>query len=346
VAGGIKYLTMAAIINPFSTTGIGSLPHALSDDAVEVSLSSLDIPFWPQLPKRSFKELMVPQYSEGMPSVRLDAERGAAWVERDEEEIARFYESTGEGARVAISEEYAHGLYAFLRAIKGRRFAFLKGHITGPLTFTLGLADREGRPIYYDEELREIALMLLKAKARWQVDVLGHHAEKVIVFIDEPILSALGGTAYMGVTRDETLRLLAEAASAVKGAGGMAAIHCCGRAEWPLLMETGIEILNFDAYEFGDTLGIYPDEVAAFLRGGGYLAWGIVPTTDAIEEADEGSLVSRLRAGLEGLSGRVPRELVYSRALLTPSCGAGSLSIEHALKAFQLLMRVKESFSP
>jgi hypothetical protein len=246
------------VIRPFSTTGIGSLPHLVPEEAASLALQSLDIPFWPQLPKASFRELMIPQYTEGMPSVRLDAGRQEVWVERDEEEITRFYEASSEEARVAISEEYARGLYAFLRLVKGRRFELLKGHITGPLTFTLGLNDREGRPIYYDEELREIGHMLLQAKARWQVDVLGQHAEKVVIFIDEPILSALGGTSYMGVSREETLRLLGEAAAAIKGAGGIAGIHCCGRAEWPLVMETGVDIMNFDAYGFGDTLNIYP----------------------------------------------------------------------------------------
>ena len=141
------------------TTGIGSLPHTNAADAVELSLKALDIPFWPQLPAISFLEQMIPQYSEGMPSVRMDLQAETIWYERNEEEIERFYETAGdEDSRVAISDDYAKGFYAFTDAIKGRKFKLNKGHITGPLTYTLGLKDKDGKPLYYDEELREIAV--------------------------------------------------------------------------------------------------------------------------------------------------------------------------------------------
>jgi hypothetical protein len=331
------------IIKPYTTTGIGSLPHRDAGEAASLSIQSLDVPFWPQLPNLSFRELMIPQYSEGMPSLRVDEERNAVWVERSEEEIERFYESCTEEARVAISEDYARGLYAFLKKVKNRQFELVKGQITGPLTFTLGLADSEGKPVYYDEEMREISLMLLKAKARWQVDVLKPYAKEVIVFIDEPILSALGSTSYMGVTKEESVRLLSEAASAIKAAGAIAGIHCCGRADWSLVMETGVDIINFDAYDFGETIGIYPDETAGFLRSGGVLAWGIVPTTDDIKKENEESINRLFGQRLEALSRQIPADLLEKNIMLTPSCGTGARTVEETLKIFQILMRLKES---
>ncbi len=274
----------------------------------------------------------------------MDIERGAIWVERNEEEIARFYESCAEGARIAISEEYAQGFYSFMEQIKARQFDALKGHITGPLTFTLGLNDDAGRPIYYDEEFREISLMLLMAKARWQVDMLKPFAGNVIIFIDEPILSALGGTTYMGVDRAETVRLLKETVNAIKEVGALAGIHCCGRADWPMVLETGVDILNFDFFEYGNTLSIYPDEVNAFLARGGYLAWGIVPTTDVIKNESEESILKVTNKLLDSLSEQFSREELIQSMLLTPSCGTGSRSIPETIKIFQILMRLKESF--
>jgi hypothetical protein len=331
-------------LKPFTTTGIGSLPHKNAKEAVALTLQSLDVPFWPQLPNLSFRESMIPQYSEGMPSLKIDAEHGKIWVERNEEEIARFYESCGDDARIAISEEYARGLYAFLEQIKARQFDALKGHITGPLTFTLGLNDAAGRPVYFDEEFREISLMLLRAKARWQVDILKPFAGQVIIFIDEPILSALGGTSYMGVSREETVRMLAETVKAVQGMGALAGIHCCGRADWPMVLESGLDILNFDFFEFGETLTIYPDEITTFLERGGYLAWGIVPTTDAITGETEESIVTLTHALLDRLSKKIDSNLLSEGMILTPSCGTGSRSVEETIKIFQILMRLKESF--
>lgn len=333
------------MLQPFLTTGIGSLPHRNAEEAVALVLKAFDVPFWPQLPSLSFKELMIPQYSEGMPCVRLDEEGGKVWFERDEEEIERFYEGYDEDARIAISEDSAKGLYAFLSAVKNRHFDYLKGQVTGPVTYTLGISDRAGRPLYFDEELRELALMLLEAKARWQIDALDAHAGNIIIFIDEPVLSSLGTSAYLGVERDEALRLLSGLSHAIREAGGVPGIHCCGRADWPLVMESGVEIMNFDAYEFGDTLSIFPAETRAFLERGGFLAWGMVPTTDMIDREDEDSIIRAFRERLDNLSRQVPRELVLRQSILTPSCGTGSRTVEQTLKIFQILMRLKEEFA-
>ena len=328
------------------TTGIGSLPHTDAAAAAALVLETFDIPFWPQLPRISFREQMIPQYSEGLPFVRVDDERKSVWVNRSgSDELERFYESCTDETRIAISENFAEGFHAFLRLIRNRHFGCLKGHVTGPLTFTLGLNDHKGRPVYYDEELREVYLMGLAAKARWQVDALKAKADEVIIFIDEPVAGALGSTAYITVERQEALRLLKEMVRAIKNCGAIPGIHCCGRAEWPLLIDSGVEILNFDAYDYGDTLLIYPAEVEAFLKNGGSLAWGIVPTTDAINGESEESVYALFMRRFEKLATRIPASLLKEKILLTPACGAGSLSETEALKVFELIIRLKESLT-
>ncbi|MCI0468592.1 MAG: hypothetical protein L0Y62_00825 [Nitrospirae bacterium] len=335
---------MSEYITPLSTTGIGSLPNKKAEDACELILGTFDIPFWPQLPRISFKESMIAQYSEGMPFIRISEQDGDVWLIRDgSDELDRFYESCADDARIAISEDYARGLHYFLKIIKGRRFPILKGHVTGPLTFLLGLKDNYGRLAYFDEELREISTMLLQAKARWQIDMLRQQADKVIIFVDEPILSAIGSSAYLGVDNEEAERLLKNMTAAIEAAGGISGIHCCGRADWQLVIRSGAKIINFDAYEYFDTLAIYHKDIKKFLEGGGYLAWGIVPTTDAIKSADDEGLKSLMNAHLKTLCKRIPSELVKERILLTPSCGTGSRSVEETVKVFQLLLRLKEA---
>jgi methionine synthase II (cobalamin-independent) len=331
------------MIKPFSTTGIGSLPHRNAQEACTLILGTVDIPFWPQLPRRSFREFMIPQYSEGMPFFRTDPAKETFWIQRNSpEELERFYESWTPESRIAISEDYAAGLHAFLSMIRNRRFDYLKGHVTGPLTFTLGLKDQEGKAVYYDEELREISLMLLKAKINWQIDLLKEHAAEVIIFIDEPILSALGSSGYLGVSPDEALRLLQETTNAIKTAGGIAGIHCCGNADWPLVIGSGADIINFDAFDYLDAIVLYSEEFDGFLRKGGFLAWGMIPTSDAIIAETTESIHNRFRSGVAKVAGRIPEALVLSQMILTPSCGTGSRTLEETLKIFQLLIRLKE----
>lgn len=334
------------MLKPFLTTGIGSLPHHNADEACRLILDTFDIPFWPQLPKLSFREFMVPQYSEGMPFFRIDPEKYTVWIEKNgSDELERFCETWTEESRIAISEDYADGLHTFIKVIRNRRFEYIKGHVTGPLTFTLGLKDTEGKLVYFDEELREISLMLLKTKIRWQYDLLKPYAERVIIFIDEPILSALGSSSYLGVNSEEALRLLKESIETIRSAGGISGIHCCGNADWPLVIRSGADIISFDAYDYLDTIALYPEEFRVFLKKGGCLAWGIVPTSEAINRENPESIRLRFDKGIEKLSHKIPESLILSNILLTPSCGTGSRTIEETLKVFQLLMRLKEELT-
>ncbi len=325
----------------FSTTGIGSLPHIDPGEACRLIIETCDIPFWPQLPRRSFRESMITQFSEGMPSLKIDPQREAVWIERNSSALQEFYETYTEGWELAISEDYARGLHTFIEEIGDKHFKFLKGHVTGPLTFTLGLRDSEGRAVYFDEEMREISLLVLKAKIKWQIDMLRRNAQGVIIFIDEPILSALGSSTYIGVAPEEALRLLKETSDSVRDSGGIPGIHCCSNADWTLVINSGVGILNFDAYDYLDSVSLYPTEFRKFLKSGGYLAWGIVPTTASINEERADSLKRRFDAGIEKLSKSIPEELLLSQILLTPSCGTGSMSVEESIKVFETLMELK-----
>jgi hypothetical protein len=332
------------MVKPFSSTGIGSLPYSDPQEACSLILKTFDIPFWPQLPRVSFLEWMIPQYSEGMPFINIDSTNETVFIRRDEsDELERFYETCKDGARIAVSDDYARGLHVFLKMIKGKRFESLKGHITGPMTFTLGLKDAEGRLVYFDEELREISLLLLQAKARWQIDQLRPHADNVFMFIDEPILSALGSSTYLGVSREETLRLLRDTSAAISDAGGIPGIHCCANADWALVIESGVKLISFDAYHYFDNFAIYHAEIRGFLEKGGYLAWGIVPTTDDIAAETPETVIHKFRTRFEKLKEHIPGDLLGSQAILTPSCGTGSRSVEETLKIFQLLMRLREA---
>ncbi len=330
----------------FNTTGIGSLPHTDPAEACKIILDHVDIPFWPQLPQRSFLESMVPQYSEGFPFVRVGEDKVEIQVP-DEAKLAEFYEAIAENRGFPISGEYAAGLNAFLDILsKGTRsYHALKGHITGPLTFTLSLTDSSKRPIFFDEEMRELSVELLKGKAGWQIDQLRQYAEKILIFIDEPILTALGTSTYIGVSNEEAARVLRDTAQHIRDCGALSAIHCCGKADWPLVLSSGIDVFNFDAYEFGTSLSLYPDEIRSYLDRGGYIAWGIVPTTEKINDVTTETLSERFEQALTSLEkAGVSQDQLRAQSLLTPSCGTGSLNATNALKAFSLLKDLRDRY--
>jgi len=334
------------MLESFSTTGIGSLPYSDPLEACKVIFSSVEIPFWPQLPHKNFLELMVPQYSEGFPFVKIEGEH--IHVEKaNEQAAASFYEAIDKKEGFPISQEYAAGLYTFIDILKGKKqkLRAVKGQITGPLTYTLSLTDNQKKPIYFDEEMRELALELLKGKVSWQVDALRPYADRVVLFIDEPILSALGTSTYIGVNSSEASRLLSEIVSHTKSTGALAGIHCCSKADWPLVLSSKPDIFSFDAYYYWDSLCLYPDEITAFINNGGFIAWGVVPTSDAIRNVTLQGLREQLERGLSSLEKiGLPGDKLRKQALLTPSCGTGSMTINDTVMVFSLLKDLRESY--
>ncbi len=64
------------------------------------------------------------------------------------------------------------------------------------------------------------------------------------------------------------------------------------------------------------------------------MAWGIVPTSEAIAHETEVSLVDRLERGLGLLQAKgLERSRLLDACLITPSCGTGPMTVERAEKA-------------
>jgi len=133
--------------------------------------------------------------------------------------------------------------------------------------------------------------------------------------------------------------------NAVHEAGGISGIHCCSKADWPLVINSGVKIVSFDAYDYIESVSLYPGEFLEFLHNGGYLAWGIVPTTSSINTENPDSLKQRFDAGIQMLSRHIPVELLLSRILLTPSCGTGSLTVHETETVFRVLAELKQRVS-
>jgi hypothetical protein len=72
------------------------------------------------------------------------------------------------------------------------------------------------------------------------------------------------------------------------------------------------------------------------------LAWGIVPTSEKINEETPETLVEKLKAVIENLASKgIDEGLIWEKCLLTPSCGTGSLPVGLSEKIFQSLADVK-----
>lgn len=332
------------------TTIIGSVPMTDPKKAAALIARFLkDIPTWPQLPRRTFHENMYVQYSEGFPGATLDEENKRFYIDTSKDyspalETLYMAYLNNEYDKYAIGEEYAAGLYEFL-ALDNLSPKAVKGCITGPFSWGLTVTDENKVSILFHETLGDAVPKFLKLKAAWEENELRKISKNTIMFVDEPYMSSYGSSIAAGTFSkpEKVIEILNEV---FDGISGLKAIHCCGNTDWPLLLKTKLDILNFDAYSYAESLALYPAEVKNFINRGGCVAWGIIPQfSEPLSKETTSSLKDRLEEAMapftrNGLSIKD----VVKHSLLLPCCGLNPLANEEeAERALQLLTELSEA---
>jgi hypothetical protein len=112
----------------------------------------------------------------------------------------------------------------------------------------------------------------------------------------------------------------------------------CANTDWSLLLKSRINIVNCDAYNYGDRFCIYGDDILSFVNRGGIIAWGIVPTDDPNKTAHEteNTLYYKLINLLKEHFTSQVIEKILVQSMITPSCGCGTLSEPMAERVVQL----------
>lgn len=342
---------------------IGSLPHKNVESAmkvVETSFSS--IPFWPQLAKLNKNEDMITQLIENLPGLVDNGEKVYLDNESDEffEQLESFFMDYEEIIadfesdlieKYAISQSHSSTFRPFLEIVKKNKPKYAKGQIVGPFTLATTLVDKEGKCAFYDETLREIIVKTLILKALWQIKQIKSMSPETtpIIFIDEPSASQLGTSAFITISKEEVVQIIKEVSDVIKENGALSAIHCCGKCDWTLPIDCEIDMINLDGYAFAQSLSLFSNELKPFLQRGGKIVWGVVPTLDkdALDAADLNVILQKFDEAIDYLVKKgVDKTLLINNSMVSTSCGAGSLSIEQAEKAMNLVqelsLRLKE----
>ena len=344
---------------------IGSLPHKDIESAMQIVKTNFSqIPFWPQLAKFNKNEDMITQFLQNMPGLVIDLESEKIYLENESDEFFEQlenlfldYEEIASGENIealdkyAVTEKYSSTFKPLLEIIRETKPKYAKGQVVGPFTLCTTLVNKENKCAFYDETLREIVVKTLALKALWQIKEIkkANPSTTPIIFIDEPSISQLGTSAFITVTKDEVIEIIKTVSDLIKASGALSAIHCCGKCDWTIPIECGVDIINFDGYAFAQNLSMFAGELKPFLENGGIIAWGIVPTLDkdALGLADIDVMLAKFDEAIDYLVKKgIDKSLLLKNSMITPSCGAGSLTVELAQKAMdltqELSLRLKE----
>jgi len=255
------------------TTGLGILPHKDMDRALKLAMS-VDIPFWPQLPKMSFFEDMYVQASENFPGIILEPENLNIYFD-----TTKFYselENTLANFEnldfFRMSAKYSATYHAFLNYDFSKYIA-IRGQLEGPVSFGLKVLDENKKPIIFNEEVRSILFDFMAKKANVQLKELKERHSKAFLFIDEPGLQYIF-SSVSGYTNDMAKKDFEIFFNQIEHPRG---IHLCGNPDWDFLLNLDIDILSFNAYNCGEIFVKYKSSIKRFLERGGIIGWGIVP---------------------------------------------------------------------
>jgi methionine synthase II (cobalamin-independent) len=288
-------------------SSIGSLPHTDPRAAATFVLERQPrLPAAPSLPNRSGMERMVAQAAWGIDGIHVLPDGSLELADP-------LLDPRAPLTTAGIDGEPFVGLRAFLGAVAGRRTP-IKLQLTGPVTLGIALLNL-GVPA---ARAFAVAGSAVRARACTLVAAAQETAPMapLVVFVDEPGLTAAMHKDFP-VEPNRTIDLVSSALATLEP-HAMTGLHCCGLADWPVVLQAGAQILSLPlecgAVEHAGALG-------AFLDGGGHIAWGVVPTTGPL-----GSTPERLWQHLSAewcalVQGGCDPVLLREQAFITPACG-------------------------
>jgi hypothetical protein len=295
---------------------MGIMPHRDIDRALEVAFS-LDIPFWPQLPRVSYFEDMYVQALEHFPGVRIDRDVQRIFFDlsRFYEELPAYFEKAELPGTFKLTEEFSLVYSRFLDRNLSEYVA-VRGQMISPISLGLKIVDENRKPIIYHEEVREVLFDFIRGKVNQQYRELREKNPNAFVWVDDPGLELIF-TAFSGYPEGQAK---ADLDRFLEGLEGPRGIHLCAKPDWDLLLKSKLDILSFDSFNSGAMI-VHYISLRDFICRGGVVSWGIVPTyTELLERETIASMTDRLEGFWEELSKKgVDRERLVRQSLLAPA---------------------------
>jgi hypothetical protein len=303
-----------------NATAIGSLAHHDPGAAAALVLRCLpDLPAAPQLPNRN--EGVVTQWLHGVPGVELCPDGTISVAPR----VDRLAPVDAE-----LRTDTHAGLLAFIDAAAGltRAPRRVKAQVTGPLTLGVAMA-RAGMAA--DDAF---ALGALTARG-WARAIERTFASRLpdtrlVLFFDEPALVCWRGDAEPPFDREFATDMLSSALAAVDGISG---VHVCGDGELRMALAAGPDIVHFDvgAFSLDDTTSL-----TRFIDGGGWVAWGAVPTHGPIGEHASPYWKALLDVWCDLTRRGCDPVRLRNQAIVAPACGLAGHGPSQAERAMLL----------
>jgi hypothetical protein len=308
-----------------TATAIGSLPHRDAHAAAALTLRCLpELPAVPQLPRRSRREGVIAQWAGAVPGVVVHDD-GAIEITGAADPLGRLDTNFD-------SETHA-GLLTFLDVaqLQPRPPQHVKVQLAGPLTLGTAFAAAG-----MDSALAfPLGARVARAWANALAEIVAARlpGAALVCFFDEPAL-VCWRDGEGPIDREVATDLLSTALAACKGVSG---VHVCGAGDLRLALDAGPQVVHFDV----GTLDL--DDATAlsrFLDGGGWIAWGAIPTHRPVGEQPQPLWKALLEAWCELTRRGCDPVQLRGQALVAPACGLAGHGESQAERALLLAREI------
>ncbi len=323
------------------TTAMGIMPHQDIERALEVAFS-LDIPFWPQLPKVSYFEDMYVQALENFPGVRIDPVHQRIYfsLSRFYEELPSYFERADDVRTFQLTKEFSVVYHRFLERDLSH-YPAIRGQMISPISLGLKIVDEDQKSVIYHDEVREVLFDFIQKKVNQQYGELRQRNPNAFVWVDDPGLALI----FNALSGYNEFQARADLDWFLEGLEGPRGVHLCAKPDWDFLLKSKIDILSFDSFNCGVMIVNYPS-LKDFVDRGGVISWGIVPTyTELLEQETIDSLIEKLETFWEDLSrkGVDPGKLRRQSLLAPATCNLLNPDKEKTVeKAFEVLRELSK----
>ena len=329
----------------FTATMLANVPYKDMERTAEVIMK-----YFPEAPCLPVTTRSMRWLLEGIPCLIFDREKRSVFLDPSperEHELIEFYERYEQQDLdyFATTPKTAPFFHIMLEKLKEAHHPSLKWvafQNVGPILLADMVKQLNGRSSFHHETLRDMLIKAINMKSRWlekkireelpEVEVIAGLAETTLV-----TYTSAGGTG----TREEIIDAIN---GGFVGLTGLTWIHCCANIDWTLLLDSNVDVINFDAYMDSDKVALHSKECKAFLERGGMIGWGIVPV---VEETLSKESVQRLLEKLEwGINlfvrKGIDEERLVSSSWVVPSCETVLLSPERSDLAFSMTREISK----
>lgn len=307
-------------------TGIGGLPHRDAHEAAAFVLDHLEMPAIPSLPRRSPAEGAIAQALVGMQGVTVGQYGSISVDAREVDPLAPVVTDLHHDAFV--------GFRTFLEMAKGRS-GFVKWQVVGPVTLGHALM-RAGVPMSdaFDAAVRCVRQRVEHLTAAVEESL--PHCEQ-LVFVEESDFAELMDPAFP-IAPDTAIDLVSGALAEVE-AHAIAGLHVCGLADIPSQLATGPAVLSLPV-----DLAVMPSAgyLLRYMERGGYVAWGVVPTSGPIPTTSERPWRNLSRLWCEMVEVGADPRMLRRQCIITPQCGLSAHSPSVAHRVYRITAEISQ----